>query len=174
MNDVPSLDLPTLLSRVYYRYPSFLVDAVVEHVPGTRLVAVKNVTVNEEFFQGHFPGSPLMPGVLMIEALTQGLSGLGRSGTPVQWGAAVFVQVFEPAALGGAEAFTRELGWLRRSCEAIPPMQGFEKVRLPGDAALARRRKALADGIDLYPGIMQRLRREAEALGVPVPAALAG
>ena len=48
-----------------------LVDAIAEHEPGVRLSAIKNVTVNEEFFQGHFPGSPLMPGVLMIEALTQ-------------------------------------------------------------------------------------------------------
>ena len=66
-----SIDLPALLDRVYYCYPSFLIDAVAEHEPGVRLVAYKNVTVSEEFFQGHFPGMPVMPGVLMIEALTQ-------------------------------------------------------------------------------------------------------
>ncbi len=66
-----SLHLPSVLSRVYYRYPVSLVDGVTAHEPGSRLVAFKNVTVNEEYFQGHFPGSPLRPGVLMIKALTQ-------------------------------------------------------------------------------------------------------
>ena len=67
-------DLPALLDRVDSRYPAFLVDAIAEHEPGARLVAYKNVTVNEDFFQGHFPGTPLMPGVLLIEALTQAAS----------------------------------------------------------------------------------------------------
>jgi len=65
------IDIPLLLDRLCYRYPSLLVDAIAEHDAGRRLVAVKNVTVNEEFFQGHFPGAPLLPAVLMLEALAQ-------------------------------------------------------------------------------------------------------
>ena len=60
-----------VLDRLAHRFPSLLVDAVAEHEPGKRLVAFKNVTVNEDFFQGHFPHKPLMPAVLMIEALAQ-------------------------------------------------------------------------------------------------------
>jgi UDP-N-acetylglucosamine acyltransferase len=66
-----SVDILSLVDRLTYRYPSPLIDAVTEHAPGTRVVAVKNVTVGEEFFQGHFPGVPLMPGVLVIESLAQ-------------------------------------------------------------------------------------------------------
>jgi UDP-N-acetylglucosamine acyltransferase len=66
-----AIHLPTLIDRLPQRYPSYLIDVVLEHEPGNRVVACKNVTVNEEFFQGHFPGSPLLPGVLMIEALAQ-------------------------------------------------------------------------------------------------------
>lgn len=65
------MNIPPVLERLSHRYPSLLVDAVTEHDPGRRIVAVKNVTVSEEFFQGHFPGTPLMPGVLMIESLSQ-------------------------------------------------------------------------------------------------------
>jgi UDP-N-acetylglucosamine acyltransferase len=63
--------IPQAVQRLCYRYPSLLVDAVEAHTPGKRLVAIKNVSVNEDFFQGHFPGAPLMPGVLMIETLAQ-------------------------------------------------------------------------------------------------------
>ena len=65
------INIPEAIDRLCYRYPSALVDAVVEHEPGRRILAVKNVTVSEDFFQGHFPGTPLMPGVLMIETLAQ-------------------------------------------------------------------------------------------------------
>jgi UDP-N-acetylglucosamine acyltransferase len=65
------LTLATDIDRLAYRYPACLVDDVAELEPGRRIVAIKNVTVNEEFFQGHFPGTPMMPGVLMIESLAQ-------------------------------------------------------------------------------------------------------
>jgi UDP-N-acetylglucosamine acyltransferase len=65
------INIPVLLDRLCYRYPSLLVDAITEHDEGRRVAAVKNITVNEEFFQGHFPGIPVMPAVLMIEALSQ-------------------------------------------------------------------------------------------------------
>ncbi len=66
-----SLSIPEAIDRFCYRFPSALVDAVMEHEPGKRLVAVKNVSVSEDYFQGHFPGTPLMPGVLIIETLAQ-------------------------------------------------------------------------------------------------------
>jgi beta-hydroxyacyl-ACP dehydratase FabZ len=60
-----------ILEVLPHRYPFLLVDRVAELTPGERIVAVKNVTVNERFFTGHFPDRPVMPGVLIIEALAQ-------------------------------------------------------------------------------------------------------
>jgi len=54
-----------------HRYPFLLIDRVLEFEPRKRIVAIKNVTMNEPFFQGHFPGAPLMPGVLIVEAMAQ-------------------------------------------------------------------------------------------------------
>lgn len=54
-----------------HRYPFLLVDRIIEVVPGERAVGIKNVTINEPFFQGHFPGRPIMPGVLILEAMAQ-------------------------------------------------------------------------------------------------------
>jgi UDP-N-acetylglucosamine acyltransferase len=65
------INIPQALDRLCYRYPSMLVDAITEYDAGRRLVAVKSLTVSEEFFQGHFPGYPLMPAVLMLESLSQ-------------------------------------------------------------------------------------------------------
>ena len=66
------VDVNTIRELIPHRYPFLLVDRVVElDLEGKRIVARKNVTINEPFFQGHFPGQPIMPGVLIIEALAQ-------------------------------------------------------------------------------------------------------
>ena len=67
----PAADVGRILDLLPHRYPFLLVDRVMEFEVGKRLKALKNVTINEPFFQGHFPGHPVMPGVLIIEALAQ-------------------------------------------------------------------------------------------------------
>lgn len=69
--DPTSVDVNRIMSVLPHRYPFLLVDRIVEIEPGVRLVGIKNVTINEPFFQGHFPGHPIMPGVLIIEAMAQ-------------------------------------------------------------------------------------------------------
>jgi 3-hydroxyacyl-[acyl-carrier-protein] dehydratase len=65
------MDLLEIQKLLPHRYPFLLVDRVIEIVPGQKLIGFKNVTVNEPFFNGHFPGHPVMPGVLILEALAQ-------------------------------------------------------------------------------------------------------
>ena len=66
-----TFDIQEILDFLPHRYPFLLIDRVVEFEPTKRLVAIKNVTINEPFFQGHFPGYPIMPGVLVVEAMAQ-------------------------------------------------------------------------------------------------------
>ena len=66
-----TMDVQRIMSLLPHRYPFLLVDRVVECVPKSHIRAWKNVTVNEPFFQGHFPGCPIMPGVLILEAMAQ-------------------------------------------------------------------------------------------------------
>lgn len=67
----PIVDIQKIMQYLPHRYPMLLVDRVVEFEPGKRIVGIKNVTINEPFFQGHYPGHPVMPGVLIIEAMAQ-------------------------------------------------------------------------------------------------------
>jgi 3-hydroxyacyl-[acyl-carrier-protein] dehydratase len=79
------LDYPDIIRRLPHRYPFLLVDRVIALADGERLVAIKNVTANEPFFSGHFPGRPIMPGVLICEALVQAgglLASCSRAGLP--------------------------------------------------------------------------------------------
>ncbi len=65
------MDIQHIMKHIPHRYPFILVDRILEMEPKKRVVGLKNVTMNEPFFQGHFPGTPIMPGVLILEAMAQ-------------------------------------------------------------------------------------------------------
>ena len=72
MSSLPqAYDIREILALLPHRYPFILVDRIVEITLGERIVGLKNVTINEPFFQGHFPGEPIMPGVLILECMAQ-------------------------------------------------------------------------------------------------------
>lgn len=86
MSQEVQLDIADIMSRLPHRYPFLLVDRVLELKPNEGIVAIKNVTINEPFFEGHFPHMPVMPGVLIIEALAQAaalFTFVSEDGTPL-------------------------------------------------------------------------------------------
>jgi LDH2 family malate/lactate/ureidoglycolate dehydrogenase len=109
---------------------------------------------------------------LMVEALTAGLAGQGRSDPGARWGATVFVQVIDPQAFNGRAAFEAQMDWIAGQCEANPPVRPGEPVRLPGRRGLALRAQALRSGVALSAGIVAALATWAEKLLLPMPAAL--
>ncbi len=110
-----------------HRYPFALVDRIIDYVPGQKAVGLKNVTINEEFFQGHIPGKPLMPGVLQVEAMAQ-VGGViltllpGMKGKFFAFGSIEKVRFRRPVVPGDQLIMTVELLSFRRN--RIAKMQG--------------------------------------------------
>ena len=77
-------DIQSILKFLPHRYPFILVDRILDLVPGETITALKNVTINEPFFQGHFPTFPIMPGVLIVEAMAQAAGVLAISSMPAE------------------------------------------------------------------------------------------
>lgn len=103
-----------------HRYPMLLVDRILEVVPGKTCVGLKNVTMNEQFFQGHYPGRPIMPGVLIIEAMAQAgailiLSMPENQGKAPLIGAIDNVKFKRPVVPGDQLISNTELLWFRNS-----------------------------------------------------------
>ena len=107
---------------------------------------------------------------LLIEALTQGLSGHGRADGETRWGASVFVLALDPDAFGGRAAFERQAAHLAALCLGCEPLDPANPVRIPGERALAGLAQARAEGLTLYPGLFESLAERAQGLGVDIPA----
>ncbi|HTT13015.1 MAG TPA: Ldh family oxidoreductase [Burkholderiaceae bacterium] len=111
---------------------------------------------------------------LIIEALTQALSGFGRADAPAGWGASVWVQVFDTSRFAGRTAFERQTAWLAQACRNTAPRRGVDAVRVPGEHALAHKRRAQVEGVALFPAILAALAPWAERFDVRLPEPKAG
>ena len=106
---------------------------------------------------------------LLVEALTGGLAGHGRADAREGWGATVFLQVIDPQAFAGRDAFTRQTGAVAQQCRASRPAKPGSKVRTPGEHGLATAHAQRESGVLLYPSIMPMLQPWATRLGVAMP-----
>lgn len=112
---------------------------------------------------------------LWVEAMTSALAGYGRAQPAAgKIGASVMVQVIDPGAFGGLAAFTEESGFMVDASRASPAADPARPVRVPGEAGLARKRQALAGGVQLHPEIPAQLAQVGERFGVAVPSPLVG
>ena len=103
---------------------------------------------------------------LMIEALTQGLSGFGRMDAPTRWGASVYLQIIDPAAFAGAQASMAQMDFFVAQCHANDPVDPAKPVRLPGEQASRNIEQSRREGILLAPATVAALRRWASRLDV--------
>lgn len=103
---------------------------------------------------------------LMVEALTQGLSGYGRKDAPTRWGASVYLQLIDPNAFAGIEAFTDQMDFLIDACHDNSPINPQAPVRLPGEQADRNITTARAQGVPLSDATLESLRQCAKTLGV--------
>jgi LDH2 family malate/lactate/ureidoglycolate dehydrogenase len=106
---------------------------------------------------------------LLVEALTQGLAGHGRADPREGWGATVFLQIIDPAAFAGLEAFTRQTTIVTEQCHASRPARAGKAVRLPGERGLALAAQQSEQGIALYPSILPAIEPWADKLGIAMP-----
>jgi LDH2 family malate/lactate/ureidoglycolate dehydrogenase len=150
-------------------------------LPGPWLVdADGQATDNPAALFGERPGAILPLGgadlghkgyalALLVEALTSGLAGFGRVDEPKRWGASVFLQLIDPAAFAGRDAFVRQTSGVADICHATPVASGAPAVRLPGEGALSRRARQLRDGVALFPTVLPALESWAARYGVAIP-----
>ena len=103
---------------------------------------------------------------LMVEALTQGLAGHGRRDAPGRWGASVYLQLIDPAAFAGREAFEDQMGFLAEACRSNDPIDPALPVRLPGEQATRLIAAAERDGLEVPDTVAASLRDWAGRLGV--------
>jgi LDH2 family malate/lactate/ureidoglycolate dehydrogenase len=150
-------------------------------LPGPWLVDREGRTTDDPaVLSGDAPGAVLPLGgldlghkgfalALLVEALTSGLAGHGRADEPRSWGASVFLQLIDPERFAGRAAFERQMAFVARACRDAPVAPGRPPVRLPGQAALERRARQLADGVTLAPTTMPALEPWARRLEVELP-----